>query len=242
MDLHIVTHCYAFELPHYAVALKFQLSSLVMHRPTASVCIEVCYVSDDQATGEVLAWFCCHTNLDIRPHTLTLNQISRRCIGRNIAALKSEGDLVWFTDVDHIFGHQCIDSVLTQWNEVNAHAKTQGTSVSMVYPQKILISKDHSKGDEYLSRTENMLEVRHYDFTPKRYDRAIGGVQIVSGDFARKHGYLDGNEKFQTPLNKPFSSFSDDVAYRTYCRQYGEIVPINVPNLFRIRHLTTTYQ
>ena len=108
MQLHIVSHCYAVELQQYATALKYQLSSLVIYPPKIRTVIEVCCVDEDRKTTDVLDWFICNTNLHIIFTRLSLPDIYRRGIGRNLAALSSHAELVWFTEVDHIFGEYCI--------------------------------------------------------------------------------------------------------------------------------------
>lgn len=234
--LHIVTHCYAVELPQYAMALRYQLSSLVLHPPKTRTLIEVCCVEEDKETMEVIDWFACNTNLYFCVSRLTLPQISRRSIGRNIAALRSHAELVWFTDVDHIFGLGCIDSLWREWESTPYF-------VSMIYSKSIQINETHATGDQYLSTlAQELVDIDPIDFTDKFYDRAIGGVQIVPGSLARQYGYLNHDPRYQTPLEKPFSSFQDDVAYRRWCGTKGPVVAVNIKGLYRIRHSRTTYQ
>lgn len=236
-QLHIVTHCYSAELPQYAMALRYQLSSLVLHPPKVRTLVEVCCVEEDSETMDVIDWFTCNTNLYLCISRLTLPQISRRSIGRNLAALRSHAELIWFTDVDHVFGEGCIDSLWREWESMPYF-------VSMIYPKSIQINKTHALGDWYLSSSAQaeLVDINPGDFTDKFYDRAIGGVQIVPGSLARQYGYLNHEPQYQTPLEKPFSSFQDDVVYRRWCGTKGPVVAVNIEGLRRIRHSRTTYQ
>ena len=72
-------------------------------------------------------------------------------------------------------------------------------------------------------------------FMPKNINRAIGGVQIISGETARRVGYLD-NTKWTEPVSEEegFRSCSCDVAWRSANK--FPTVAIDIPNLYRIRH------
>ena len=235
----IVSHCYSIEHPHYAAFLRYQLASLMSHhwkecQPMATVC----WCPRDWATEAVIAEF--EDIMPLKLYPMDLSDLGRRCIGRNMAALKSDATIVWFADVDQVYRDGVLDRLATmKWPD----------GASMVFPQDIQISKDHETGDTYAARA--MLGQEWYpkrpwrndDFIPKHYNRAIGGVQIVQGDFARKHGYLNGHRKWQTPRTdgKPFKDFVDDRAYRGVCVKHGPIVPIDLPGMYRLRHSTTTH-
>jgi hypothetical protein len=102
-----------------------------------------------------------------------------------------------------------------------------------------MIHKDHVTGDLVLSG-QRPLHIG--DFVPKHYTRAIGGVQIVRGEFAQKYGYLNSESKWQLPNPKPFGDFKDDIAYRRMCGLFGKIRGVDLDGVLRIRHSTTTYQ
>lgn len=235
-SIELVTHCYATELPHYASALKYQLSSLIINKPKhCKVLITICCEPNDEKTLEIIPFF--QEVLSI--WTLIMeneNQLGRRSIGRNIAAKVTKADIVWFTDVDYLFSGDCLEKLSTiEWPD----------DASMIFPPDAMICKDHAMGDRLLNYAANRVCVLDVDpncFIPNHYRRAIGGIQIVQGDFAREHGYLDGIEKWQTPVAKPFGDFHDDIAYRKYCKQFGKIVPVDLPGIKRLRHSTTTYQ
>ena len=93
--------------------------------------------------------------------------------------------------------------------------------------------------------TPRLVSVDPSDFTVKHYNRAIGGIQIVPRWYLTQYGYLRDMEKYQTPSpdkNKPFPCFRDDVVFRSQCAENGRILPIQLPNLYRLRHSKTTYQ
>jgi len=115
---------------------------------------------------------------------------------------------------------------------------------TMIYPETIRIHRDHKTGDAATNQVQK-VELHHVntaDFILKHYDRAIGGVQIVRGEFARAHGYLGTDAKYQKAAKKILGDFRDDIAYRNFCRSKGKIVPVSLPGVYRIRHSQTSYQ
>ena len=245
MSVRIVTHCWAGDLPQYAQFLKYQVSSLVLYRPRVKVGVTVCYCRDDADTMKVLQGMISHTTIkdfDLRGIAMSKEKLGRRSIGRNIAAKAAEEDIVWFADVDMVFREGCLDELYAQF------VGLQSKNVVMVYPTKIKIHKDHETGDRAVENARKSalkyVDVKPEDFGDKTYNRAIGGVQIVWGDFARKHGYLDGDMKWQQPRTdgKPFGDFRDDIAYRKFCSGYGRVQGIQLPGVYRLRHTKTTYQ
>lgn len=248
MSIRVVTHCYAKELPQYAEFLRYQLASLTLHPTVTNVVASVCYDPSDTATSAILDWFEDNwtgrrIKLDRVP--MLSNTLGRRAIGRNIVALKQQEDYVWFTDVDHLFysGSQnknCLDMVKQQF-ESNPDA-------SMIYPHTIRIHREHALGDALVRvvRDKYFLPILPSDreFVDKTYNRAIGGVQIVRGAFARELGYLNGSKwvKPLKPNEKPFGDFKDDVAYRKECEKHGPIKAVCLPGVYRLRHSQTSYQ
>lgn len=242
MKIEIVSHCYAAELPHYASALCYQLSSLLLNRPAhCEVSATVCCCHSDARTEEVLLWFMQNTNLKMKTIVLsTPGELGRRSIGRNMAAKGSDANVVWFADCDMAFGAGCLDLL-----ELTAKTTLlQPSSPTMIFPEWIWIHQDHATGDRETQKIDKprLVDLDQSLFVPKRYNRAIGGVQIVSGDFAREHGYLDGDASWQAPAAKPFGDFRDDVAYRKFCDSKGGVKSVLIPGVYRIRHSTTTYQ
>jgi len=235
----LVVHAWAEQFPHYASALTYLLSSLVIHRPSdVDVKVSLCCNPADSLVMDVAIYFAKKQGVELGVYAQDVSLLGRRCIGRNVAAKRTDADLVWFTDVDHVFGEGCIDTLVNMGWLPN---------VVMKYPNLIQIHKDHATGDmalEIANGSPCLLEVDPSAFVDKKYDRAIGGVQIVRGDFAHRHGYLDGDTTWQKARTdgKPFKDFRDDIAYREFCLERGVVEPIELPNLFRIRHSETTYQ
>lgn len=237
--IEIVTHAYAETMPHFASALMHQISSLVLHKPKkCKVVLTICYTPSDSRIRKIIYWIYRESVIEdafVVPVGFLQNEIGRRCIGRNRTALETEADIVWFADVDQVFREGIFDRLAEmEWPD----------GASMIYPRIIKIHKDHATGDELLnsSKEPKLVDVDPEDFIDKRYRRAIGGVQIVQGDFARKYGYLNGDEKWQRPTDRPFGDFRDDVAYRSFCLQHGPIVGVDLPGMFRLRHTAVTYR
>jgi hypothetical protein len=231
MLIEIVSHCWAGDLPQYANALCYQLSSLVLHKPKdCEVWITICCEEEDLSTWKVLNWFRFITKLQIFDTNQPLSYLGRRAYGRNQAAKNTQADIVWFADCDQLWRDDCLDRL--------AHFEWP-SDVVMIYPKEIMIHKSHYVGDVDLNSVADnprLLDIDPGDFHPKRYTRAIGGVQIVQGDFAREHGYLD-IPKWQGSLDRPFSDAGrSDMAYRGYCRGFGDIIGVDLPGMYRIRH------
>jgi hypothetical protein len=235
--IELVTHCYAHELSQYAAFFRYQISSLLNHTPAVPVQLTVCWTPIDKATANALAWGkheTAGTAISIKSIELAPDQLFRRSIGRNCAALESRADLVWFTDVDHYFGPGCLDTLLQS-----------NITTELAYPQQIMIHKDHATGDVAATHTtDSRLTICFDDFIPKTYNRAIGGVQIVHGDYARFWGYLKGHSKYQSPRHdgRPFGDFKDDVTFRRQWELFGGTLPLELPGVYRLRHSKTTYQ
>ena len=236
MSIHLITHCYAVELPQFATFLRYQLSSLVLNHPAVPFLIEVRYSPDDKRTAEVVNEFSVLLGAQIGLSPMQPpERLFRRAIGRNEAALSSHADLLWFTDCDYCFGLGCLDGLWWSWNLIAQFA-------SMIYPARIKTMKSHAEGDELVEKNlGGVVGIGADLFKVQNIHKAFGGLQIVPGSLARKHGYLDGSRRYQKPLAKPFSNFHDDVAFRKSCLQHGPIVPVEIPNLFRLRHTKSTY-
>lgn len=236
MSIHVITHCWAVDLPQFAKFLQYQLSSLVLYPPEVEHLIEVRYCPDDRATADVVNFFAIElgSRIGLSPMQPP-ERLFRRAIGRNEAALSSHTELVWHTDCDYLFGPGCLDGLWRSWNGLAEFA-------SMVFPRQIFTMANHSDGD--LVAANRMVRVSNIPFglfVPQRIKKAFGGLQIVPGSLARKHGYLDGHRKYQRTLSRPFANFHDDVAYRKTMLKIGPIVPVDVPNLYRLRHTKSTY-
>lgn len=200
----------------------------------------VCCCSSDERTADILNRF----RLLLQPsgpfHLKTVEfaiegELGRRSIGRNIAALDTHADIVWFADVDQCFCHGILDRLANMpWPD----------GAVMIYPRKIKIHREHVMGDKAMSQIsgKGLAFIRPSQFCTKKYNRAIGGVQIVQGNFAREHGYLPDDERYQQPVTRPFGDFRDDVAYRQVCSKHGKVLGVDLPGLYRLRHSMTSYQ
>lgn len=242
--IEIITHAYAVALPQFAVHLRAQISSLILHSPTVPVKFTVCCTKDDEAVWAVI------NDLGplriqgdqrrLRAVTMPPENLFRRAIGRNAAALATEADLVWFADCDYVFGVGCLDALWLRYYDPEFPA-------AMYWPKTVLSHRSHAAGDDYWQQNLNArvtIDIDPNDFAPQQFKKAIGGVQIVPGDFARQHGYLNEQQKWQTsvPTDKPFRDFRDDVRYRKYCAARGGVAGIDLPNLYRLRHSRVTYK
>ncbi len=235
----IIVHCWAEEHPLYAAMLNFQLSSVVMAKDKHLVTVTVCCLPNDKVTNAVVDYFAPLSGAKIKPLFLQgVGEIGQRSIGRNLAALKSTSNIVWFTDADYVFRPECFHWLINkQWEP----------SVSMMFPRQVMIHRNHAIGTDLLRSVAGKPQVVWCpdlnDFVPKRYARAIGGAQIVRGDIARRHGYIPEMKKYQTPTNNPFGlrnhktvDTPDDVAYRRECAKHGKIVAVDLPGIYRLRH------
>lgn len=238
----IVTHCWAVDKPFYAVLLRYQLSSLVLHPPVTKIHPIVAYDPKDRATSDVVDDFKSMCPGWLETIQLTERQMWRRAIARNIAAQQMGPicDLVWFTDCDHLFGYGCIDMAKAAW----LHADKP----EMIWPAGYFVNSDKTPLDcaleRYLKRPPargELLRPPSMEDEIMKLNRAIGGVQIVAGTYAASHGYLPGSRWQREPLT-PFPDFRDDVRFRIrierrfrHCR-----IPV-LPGLYRLRHTDVGY-
>ena len=166
---------------------------------------------------------------------LPKNSLLQRAIGRNMAAKQTKADVIWMADADYLWCEGCLDS-LTQ---------LAGKLGPLWFPRETLLQVSHALGDATLDAVtepgiyainEDCGDDEPAEFEPKIEKRAIGGIQIVAGDVARKVGYCDGT-KWMTPVPEGtdyVAGFKSDVDFRWALGTDGE--PIDVPNLFRLRH------
>jgi hypothetical protein len=189
----------------------------------------VFYSNDDKGTMAVLDYFSPLevTNVTWNFQRLTKQKLFRRSIGRNLAALATTADWIWFADVDMCFRKGCISRLA---------GLTHDADTEMVFPRWIMISRDHATGDAALDiakASPRVLDVDPAQFVPHRYQCAIGGIQIVRGETARRLGYNRDSCRFQRPLTRWQRTF-DDVVFR---KSLGNAaVPVELPELYRFRH------
>ena len=252
LSLRIVTHAYAKTLPQYAVFLRAQLTSVLKFSPvTVQTRISVCCAADDVRVLRVVEDFA--PKLGSRLHVIVMpeGELFRRSIGRNKVALSATEDMVFFTDVDHVFGPGCIQGLRDQLAAIEGPV--------FAWPNWLWIQAAHKLGDDFVKDnldTRGLIQLDELGipefhneqpsaaFEKKKYGRAIGGVQIVSGSFARDHGYLNADSKWQTPRTdgKPFGDFTDDVKFRKFCLARLNAAQLEIPQLYRLRHTAVTYK
>ena len=234
-SIEIVTHCYdPVGMDQYGELLKHQIASLCRHSvPGVNVVLSVVcdpVMSERVRKFIVNASACCDPppkGLTIRCIELAYEGLFRRAIGRNMCALNTGADLVWFTDCDYAFGLNCL-RVITQ---------NYGKMAGLLMPRNLQISNDHQTGDATIARgrSEALPELIDEDYSQRRQRICIGGVQIIGGDLARERGYLNGT-KWIEPVDASygFRSCRCDKAFRKWLGMPAQRVPI--PNVYRLRH------
>ena len=226
MHLEIVTHCY-----RYPSLLRYQLSSLVLWPPAGmTVTMTVFYTKEDEPTAAALSGFVeqCVSGVCWKWWPLPVLELCRRSIGRNLAALATEADWVWFCDADYWFGAECWDA-LTGVGDLEA---------ALIYPREVLTHRTHELGDACIQQslsTQGLLQADRSEFEPRRMRRAIGGIQLARGEVCRSLGYLTDSRRAQSPALLPeFTRCKEDVWFRRSLNAKG--VALDIPGVYRIRH------
>lgn len=227
MQVEIVTHCY-----RYPQLLRYHLSSLVLHPPPMEldVVANIFFAEEDTYTVKVLQWFSGIKlpNVKWKWSALPVLYLCRRSIGRNLAALASPADWVWFCDVDYWFRSDC-------WEFLNS---VSITPLTLIFPRYIHAHLTKELGDKCIAAAklhEGLIQAPEQEFSPYRIRRAIGGVQIANGSTCRKRGYLRNSARWQQPSQFPiFNRCLEDVYFRRDLGTSG--TAIDIPGVFRIRH------
>ncbi len=226
LDLEVVSHCW-----NYSHFLAYQLSSLVLFPPTRlNIIMTVFYCPEDSQTEQLLSFFAGQSVPGVtwnwRP--LPRQELFRRGIGRNRAALETRADWVWFTDCDLMFREGCLDSLA----EV-----LQGRQDALVYPEEEhttdLLAEDNPMLTASASQPR-VLDINTASFTTKRPSKATGPLQIAHGDVCRAVGYCRHIGLYQQPAEQ-FAKCHEDRAFRWLVQSQGTPVPI--PGVYRIRHI-----
>lgn len=238
--IELVSHVYAGTLPQYAAMFNYQASSVLVSQPkSCHVTLTVCYCQEDHRTVEIVEHFqkfndapTVFLNFKLMAH----DDLMQRAIGRNEVAKETKADLIWFTDCDYCWAPKCFDQL--------AELYRSGQLPKLAYPRFTMVNARHEDGDAEIA---NALEVmprhlvpRFSTYVARLNPRAIGGIQIVAGDDARRIGYCDGHRKFQAPA-KTFQPMRSDREFRKQLGAgYG--TPIDLLGVYRIRHSEIGYE
>lgn len=236
-SIEIVSHCFNGHLPIYAPLLRAQGLSLIhFSRHQCKVTWTICYHASDIAVLDVLdelesALF--SVGVLIRRIPQSLEELFQRSIGRNIVALSSKADCVWFCDCDYLFKNNCLDSAILA---------TARVPDAVVYPQ-VVLTTTHETGDRIIGKMQGKQDLTIDDifcFYSKIETKAIGGIQIVNGDLARSHGYVNFGKwiKPTTNIDRGAFEFRSDVKYRGCI---GKSSPQTIDGAFRVRHSCRSY-
>jgi len=216
----------------YESLLRYHLSALALYPPEkCRVTCTVHYTAEDKPTVNVLEEF-----LEIRVPNVVWNFIHlrqpylmRRAIARNDACLRTSADFILMGDVDYILR----GSVLDEASGVLA-AECQ-KSPAIMFPPFVLASREHCDGDAEIERAKRggVIDIDQSLYSVKEVPRAIGGVQWIPGDAARRIGYLPHSQKFQKP-QAVWKQTYEDVEFRRTCGLRH--VSVDVKGIYRIRH------
>ncbi len=228
----LITHCW-----RYSRVLNYQLQSLWAHDIDSGdiddIWMWVVTAEEDEATKQVVAYWRERLKsryIPVHRLVLPLDLVLRREIGRNVLALKTRADLVWFLDCDYVFGPGCLGALV----------RAPLANDKLFFPRHTWINKTHALGDEYALRAAagpDLYPLDKRDFMERRESKAIGGLQIVPGDVAREYGYCKDDQRLQSPVTDgKWKDTKGDFRYRKILGTRG--TPIDLPNLFRIRQTT----
>jgi hypothetical protein len=224
LQIEVVSHCW-----RYAHLLAYQLSSLVHFPPRdVEITMTVFYAEEDAATVRLLAFFGAIPVPRVRWHwqALPKEQLFRRAIGRNRAALATRADWVWFTDCDLMFRAGCLDAL---------GAALQGRRDALVYPRVERVTDLLTEDDPRLRQdTPALVDIDDTHFTAREPGRATGPLQITHGDVARALGYCAPIAYYQQPATA-WCKAHEDRAHRWLLESQG--TPLDIPGVYRIRHV-----
>lgn len=226
MHVEIVTHCY-----RYPSLLRYQLSSLMEWPPSdVEVTATVFFTPADEETAEVLRWCGEHDVPGVRWNwrAQPAMELCKRSIGRNLAAMVTKADWVWFCDADYWFTSDC-----WKWFK-----ECGAIDASLIYPRWVCGHRTHALGDQCIeaARTKGGLAIANAtEFERERNNRAIGGIQIVSGRYCREHGYLKNSALAQAARSsEKWERTKEDVWFRRELGSKG--LAVDLPGVYRIRH------
>lgn len=224
--LEIVSHCW-----NYAYLLVYQLSSIINYPPTKlTVTVTVFHAAEDADTVNLLEFIGRHAvpNVIWNWQQLPREQLFRRGIGRNRAALSTQADWVWMTDCDIIFHKGCLDSTADQLcgrTDILLFPRQERTTEMLPDSNSLLIQ----------GRACRIVDIESSIFNLHSRDRAKGAFQIIHGDVARAIGYCDGIRLYQTAAAHWCKCYEDRI-FRWLVGAPG--VPLDIEGVYQIRHIT----
>jgi len=231
LRLEIVSHCW-----RYAPVLTYQLSSLILHPPKeADVQMTIFYSPEDTDTANLLKWIAekdvPHVTWNWQP--LEKQSLFRRCIGRNLAAMATQADWIWFADCDVVFHEGALDS---------AARVLRGRDDDLVFPQTHGVTPLFEKDDPIFQEASagqrgdalRLLDIRAEEFEPEIRAKAVGAFQLLRGDVARIVGYCNTIAFYHQPVARWQKTYEDRM-FRWLLGTHG--TPVDIPGIFRIRHV-----
>ena len=231
LRLEIVSHCW-----RYAPVLTYQLSSLVLHPPQdVEVQMTVFHSPEDADTAGLLEWIG-----DKKVDRVTWNwqpiekeKLFRRCIGRNLAALATDADWIWFADCDVVFHEGALDftgGVLRGRDDYLVFPRSHGVT-PMLQPDDPIFKEAAARNSD---RDPRLLDIHTDRFEPEVRAKAVGAFQILRGDVARATGYCGSIAFYQQPV-KRWQKTYEDRTFRWLLGTHG--TPVDIPGIYRIRHV-----
>jgi hypothetical protein len=225
MNVEFVTHCWK-----YSRLLCYHLSSFYLFGGSDTT-VTIYYSAEDEDTRKMVEFFTGLSGPKWNPRAVPSNQLCRRAIGRNEAALNSKADWLWFADCDYWFGAKLFPSLRMLASVPNEHV--------LVYPGDIL-QCSQPDGDKLI----DAVTAPHIAslcscsdlFVPHGFRKAIGGVQVVRGDWARANGYCRGHRRHHRPTDV-WARNIEDVTFRQDVGTSGHRVSfLPATDIIRIRH------
>jgi len=227
MHLEIVSHCW-----NYSDYLAYQLGSLLANPPPPRlhITMTVFFASEDRPTTALLKRLEQKdvSNITWNWQVLPAPYLFRRSIGRNLAALHTQADWIWFTDCDETFQAGCLSGLyetLAACREPLVFPLTEHRTEPME-SSELEVNYD----SDWVSAISNLpLD----EFHANTMTRATGPLQITHGDVARKFGYCKDVDCFQKP-EVHFAKAHEDRIFRWLLNTNG--TGVDIPGVFRIQH------
>jgi hypothetical protein len=218
MIIEICSHCYK-----YSKLLSFQLSSFILFPPKNTYIYTLFFSQKDKNTQDVIDFFKPKLEgvieLNLKP--IEEGLLFNRGAGRNIALHESKANWIWFTDVDFLFRHNCLND-LTSILEYENH--------NLVHPTFIKQNKSTEDGDIVIESVKDIsvIDIEEKDYIDHKINRAIGAVQIANVEKTKYLNYCNYLGTYKT-----WHRCSSDIKFRKQIDSKGKI---EIDGIFRIRH------